>query len=787
MCDRGTGAEAFVDREEELALLGDQLRNAEGRRPACVVVDGPTGIGKTALIRRFLGLAGPVAVLEAAGAEAEAALAGGIVDQLLRQLPGTGAGDRRDRDPLALGAALLKAVVSRQSRDPLVVLLDDAQWADRVSLIAMGFVLRRLATERVMMIFVCRGLELLSDSIGRHLASGRGVRLTLGGLHADGLARLASAGHHRLAPEALNRLWVYTEGNPAMAVALLNEVAPGGLDAGECPLPAPRSLADDVSRRIGQCPPAARHLVGAAAVLGTRSSLRMAAHLAEIPAPLQALEDAAGAGLLATAIEPATAEVWFPHPLVRSAVYHGLGPAERAELHRAASGVVSCPIERLHHRALAAVGPDAPLARDLRTHAGALAATGQWSAAGRALANAARVAPDLEAATELRLLAMELFLLADGDLPVRLRAHLPAVPATAPRRLVDGLVALTAGRPDRAEPLLRAAVAEGAERALVHLADARFRLGHWDAALADLARVERAAAPMGAPDPTGPSGARVEAMILAARGEWDAAEARLAASRRAVPPADLAVAEAFLAYCRHDFAGVVLTLERLHETDARRPATVVWEDILVDALTALGRLGAAAGALARFERRSTHLGPPALGAAARARGNLAAASGDCGAAEEAFVAALEHLGQSTQPFDTARARLVYGSFLRRSASRRRAAEQLSDALAGFECLGAVPFEERCRHELEACGLTPAKRRAGGRLRLTPREMTVARLAANGRTNVQIASILVVNLKTVEYHLSNVYGKLGLSGRAGLAAKLRDLPDAGSQPGLPTTA
>ena len=781
MSERGTGTEPFVDRDEELALLSDQLQRAADGRPGCVVVDGPPGIGKTALVRRFLAEAGSVSVLDATGEEAEAGLAGGVVDQLLRRRQGG------DRDPMALGAALLQVVVSHQDQDPLVVVLDDAHWADGPSLTAIGFVLRRLAAERVLVVLVCRRSQSLPAYVGHQLACGRAVGITVGGLHAEGLARLAAARDHRLAPEALHRLWIHTEGNPALAIALLTEVAPGGLDAGECPLPAPRSLADDVSSRVERCPPAARRLVGAAAVLGTKSSLRLAARLAQSNEPLRALEDAAGAGLLVSGAEPATAEVWFPHPVIRSAVYHGLGPAERAELHRAASRVVPCPTERLRHRALATVEPDEILARDLQAHAGALAAAGQWSDAGRALTAAARVAPDVEAAEELRLLAMELLLLVEGELPVRLRAHLPTLPATAARRLVDGLVALVDGRADQAEFHLRIAVAKGAERALVHLADARFRLGLWDAALADLTRIGAATAVLDVPGPAGTTGARVEAMILAARGEWAATEACLAAAGQVGPSADLAVAEAYWAYCRHDPMAAVLALAPLREGSAGGPATVVWEDVLVDALTALGRLAEATGALARFEHRAGRMGLPALGAAARARGNLAAAHGACAAAEASFIEAHDYLSQSCQPFETARAQLAYGSFLRRAASRRRAAEQLGEALAGFGRLGAVPFEQRCRHELEACGLTPAKRRARDRLRLTPREMTVARLAANGRTNVQIASILVVNLKTVEYHLSNVYGKLGLSGRAGLAAKLRDLPDADSEPGLPTPA
>ena len=87
-------------------------------------------------------------------------------------------------------------------------------------------------------------------------------------------------------------------------------------------------------------------------------------------------------------------------------------------------------------------------------------------------------------------------------------------------------------------------------------------------------------------------------------------------------------------------------------------------------------------------------------------------------------------------------------------------------------LHARPALERCLRELEACGLTPVKRREGAdRSRLTPQERSVARLVASGLSNREAAAELLLSVKTVERHLTHSYRKLGVSTRAELAAAL----------------
>ena len=114
-----------------------------------------------------------------------------------------------------------------------------------------------------------------------------------------------------------------------------------------------------------------------------------------------------------------------------------------------------------------------------------------------------------------------------------------------------------------------------------------------------------------------------------------------------------------------------------------------------------------------------------------------------------------------------RTRLAYGEWLLAQDRRDEAREQLRAALAGFEQVEALPFAERARHELRAAGA--ATRAAPERAaELTPHELRVAQLVAQGLTNREAAAALFVSAKTVEHHLRNVFRKLGIRRRAELA-------------------
>jgi DNA-binding CsgD family transcriptional regulator len=194
-----------------------------------------------------------------------------------------------------------------------------------------------------------------------------------------------------------------------------------------------------------------------------------------------------------------------------------------------------------------------------------------------------------------------------------------------------------------------------------------------------------------------------------------------------------------------------------------------WLVLSVEALVALGRDDEAECILVPFEELAAARGRrSALAAAARARGALEAVRGHPERAEASFRAGLAQLNDLPMPFDRALLEAAYGRFLRRMGRRSAALAHLEAARTRFAGLGARPYLERCDGELAACGRTPARRTVGPRATLTPQELAVARLIADGRTNRQAAAELVVSVKTIEYHLGNAYAKLGVTSRTQLA-------------------
>ena len=159
---------------------------------------------------------------------------------------------------------------------------------------------------------------------------------------------------------------------------------------------------------------------------------------------------------------------------------------------------------------------------------------------------------------------------------------------------------------------------------------------------------------------------------------------------------------------------------------------------------------------------------------ARVRGRLEAARGQLPHAEEAYRArARRALDGLPMPFERAQVELAYGQALRRGGQRRAAAAQLQAARDRFAELRAAPFLERCERELRGCGLTPAKRSDFDPGKLTAQEQAVARLVAVGMSNRQVAAELFVSIKTVQFHLTHIYAKLGIGSRAELAAQFRE--------------
>jgi DNA-binding CsgD family transcriptional regulator len=185
---------------------------------------------------------------------------------------------------------------------------------------------------------------------------------------------------------------------------------------------------------------------------------------------------------------------------------------------------------------------------------------------------------------------------------------------------------------------------------------------------------------------------------------------------------------------------------------------------LVEAAVRTGDAATAQAALGEFERFARETATPwALALLARCCGLLAA--GD--AAERHFLEALRLHGEGARPFDRARTELVFGEYLRRDGRRTQARAHLRSALDGFERLGAGAWAERARDELRASGETARKRSPSALDQLTPQELQITRLVAEGATNKEVATRLFLSPRTIDYHLRKIFIKLGISSRAEL--------------------
>jgi DNA-binding CsgD family transcriptional regulator len=140
-------------------------------------------------------------------------------------------------------------------------------------------------------------------------------------------------------------------------------------------------------------------------------------------------------------------------------------------------------------------------------------------------------------------------------------------------------------------------------------------------------------------------------------------------------------------------------------------------------------------------------------------------------AEELYREAIDRLHRSRARTQLARARLVYGEWLRRERRRRDAREELGAASLLFESMGALAFADRAQGELAATGARVHRRRPENFEVLTPQEERIASLASEGETNGEVAAQLFISSRTVEYHLAKVFRKLRISSRSELARSL----------------
>jgi DNA-binding CsgD family transcriptional regulator len=390
----GAGGATLVDRTEERAALEGVLGLARAGASSVLTMVGEPGVGKTALLEYAVQAASGFRVARASGVESEMELAFAGLQQLcspllagLARLPGAqrtavetafglSAGTGVPPDPLFVGLGVLGLLSEAASARPLVCVVDDVQWLDRASALALGVAVRRLEADAVAVLLVGRELGDLAGLPGA-------VRLQLAGLpDADARALLASAMPGWVTGPVMDQIVAATGGNPLALIELPRAMTPAELAGGLGFLGTsglPGRVEESFRRRLGPLPEATRHLVllAAADPSGDAALLWRACGLAGIEAG--AAGPAEDAGLLQVGTR-----VRFFHPLVRSAAYRAASADERLAAHgilAAATDAALDPDRHAWHRAQASPGPDEEIAAELERSAERALARGGAAAA----------------------------------------------------------------------------------------------------------------------------------------------------------------------------------------------------------------------------------------------------------------------------------------------------------------------------------------------------------------------------------------------------------------------
>ena len=392
-------------RRSECEALDRLVASARAGQSQVLVLRGEVGVGKTALLEFLVGRASGCRIAQAAGIESDMELAFAGLHQLcapmldrLDHLPGPqraalatafGLSNGNPPDRFLVGLAVLTLLAEAAEEQPLICLVDDVHWLDRVSAKTLAFVARRLMAERVAVVFAVREPSDDLDLAGLRELVVRGLR------DSDARALLASALPGRLDERVRDRIVAETRGNPLALLEL-----PRGLTAAEVAggfgRPDARPLASQIERsflrRIGTLPAATQRLLLAAAAEPVGDMLLLRRATARLAIGADAAAPAEAAGLIEFG-----ARVRFRHPLVRSAAYRAASPGDRQEVHRAlaeATDLETDPDRRAWHRAHAAVEPEEAVAGALERSADRARSRGGVAAAAAFLERATELTPD---------------------------------------------------------------------------------------------------------------------------------------------------------------------------------------------------------------------------------------------------------------------------------------------------------------------------------------------------------------------------------------------------------
>jgi DNA-binding NarL/FixJ family response regulator len=890
----------LLDRRAERAALDHLMAEVQTGHSGALVLRGEAGIGKTALLDHAHGQAALGGqVVRTAGVEAEQELPFAAVHQIcapmldrLEHLPGPqrdalrtafglSAGDPPDRFMVGLGVLGLLSQLAREQ--PVICLVDDAQWLDHASAQVLGFAARRLRAESVAMIFALREVD-SPDLAGL-------PELVVTGLPDDeARALLASAHLGPVDDRVLDRLIAESHGNPLALLELPRGFTPaelaGGFGLYEATLPT--RIEESYRRQIAGLSEDARRvlLVAAAEPTGDPVLVWRAVDRLGIEADTDVATSLKG-------LVEFGATVMFRHPLLRSAVYQGAASDHQRQAHAVLAEVIDPqmdPDRRAWHRARAASAGNEDVAAELEHSARRAQARGGPAAAAAFLERAAELTPDPERRGQRLLAAAEAK--HEGGMP---RAGLRLVAMADASPLDD----LAHARADLLRAHITFAVNRGRDCASV-LLKAADRLGPLDPDLARTTYLEALRAAWYAADPGTSATLRDVADAIAAapapigsvrapdqlltglavrytagfvagvpllksgvlafrdhglspaealRWYWFATAAavdvfehadadalanayvRLARGTGTVSALPMALTELIVVRV---FAGdlpeagtLLAELQELSDgTGAHRPAytsqlLAAWmgreksttEMAAASAADAwhrgegigvinagwakavlcngLGRYDEALHAARKATRSNqemgiltwaplveliiaaAHTGEPcaddlqrlsemtqvcdndwALGLEALCRAVVSESEND-------YREAIDRLSRTRVRGYLARAHLSYGEWLWRSERRDDAREQFRTAHEMFTAMGMEAFAALAAAKLGGVARKRADEPSG---QLTAQETQIMRLTRDGLSNVEIAARLFISPRTVEWHLSKIFSKLGITSR-----------------------
>lgn len=396
----------LIGRTEETQRLTELLNQVREGMSGVLVLRGEAGIGKTALLDATVEAAQDLSVIPIEGIESEMQLGYAALHRLLiSYLPrvallpepqrdalqsafGLTSSAPADRFMVSLAALSLLSDVAQEN--PLLIIVDDAQWLDRESVAALVFVARRLYADGIGLVFAARESPEVAETF-------QGIpELRVNGLSDDFARRLlTTSASGKVSYRVAEKIVTVTRGNPLALIELSGELSSEHL-AEVAPLPDPLPISELIEARFlrqVRLLPADTQLillVAAADPEGDADNLRRAGE---------------GLGLPAAAIEPAVDDrlvvihprVEFRHPLIRSAVYHGATTENRRLAHHALAAVMDTEQNRDRwalHMALGAAGPHEDLAAALEQSASQARARGGYIAESSLLVRAADLTPD---------------------------------------------------------------------------------------------------------------------------------------------------------------------------------------------------------------------------------------------------------------------------------------------------------------------------------------------------------------------------------------------------------